>query len=246
MLVRLNRTFLLWPTVLTLAGVALLAGLGTWQLQRRQWKEALIVKIAERIGAPPLPLAEAEARWGKGEDIEYLHVVALGRFRHDSERYLYSPGAEGLGWQVYTPLDLGAGRLLWVNRGVVPDARKAPATRAEGLQTGEVVVVGLLRPPARPHAFAPRNDVAHNLWYWPDVEALGASLGPDARTLPFTLEIDRRPEPPGGLPRGGVTRVELPNHHLQYALTWYGLALVLISVYFAFAITRLGDHGRAQ
>ena len=57
--------------------------------------------------------------------------------------------------------------------------------------------------------------------------------------MPFTIDADARPEPPGGLPRGGVTRLDLPNRHLEYALTWYGLALTLIGVYAAFAASRL-------
>ncbi|RPI44019.1 MAG: hypothetical protein EHM67_04360, partial [Hyphomicrobiaceae bacterium] len=89
--------------------------------------------------------------------------------------------------------------------------------------------------------FTPSNDAAGNLWYWPDLphltnSAFGAS---PVETLPFRLEVDADPAPPGGLPRGGVTRRDLPNRHLGYALTWFGLALTLIAVYLAFARHRL-------
>jgi surfeit locus 1 family protein len=68
----------------------------------------------------------------------------------------------------------------------------------------------------------------------------GAPGGPQTATaLPFAIDADARPEPPGGLPRGGVTRLELPNRHLEYALTWYGLAATLAGVYLAFAVSRL-------
>ena len=66
-----------------------------------------------------------------------------------------------------------------------------------------------------------------------------AFAGTGVRALAFTVDADARPEPPGGLPRGGVTRLDLPNRHLEYALTWYGLALTLIGVYAAFAASRL-------
>lgn len=241
MLQRLQRAGLIWPTALSVVGLAALIGLGTWQLQRKQWKDALIAKIAERVTAAPMPLARAEQIWRGGGDVEYLHVQARGRFHHDKERYLYAPAKSGLGWHVYTPLEMASARFVWVNRGFVPDARKPPATRAEGQPGGETEVRGLVRAPAHKGLFTPDNDVAHNLWYWPDAHAMTTSAfaGASVQALPLVIDADATPAPPGGLPRGGVTRLDLPNRHLEYALTWYGLALTLIGVYSGFAITRL-------
>ena len=241
MLQSLKRAGLIWPTALTIAGLAVLIGLGTWQLQRKQWKDQLIAKIAARVVASPVPLSEAQRIWLAGGDIEYLHVTAKGRLHHDKERYLYAPAKSGLGWHVYAPLEWAPAQVVWVNRGFVPDARRDPASRPEGQLSGEVEVTGLVRVPHGPGLFAPANDVAHNLWYWPDVAAMQSSAfaGTDVRASSFWIDADAQPEPPGGLPRGGVTRLDLPNRHLQYALTWYGLALTLIGVYGAFAISRL-------
>ena len=122
MLQRLQRARLLWPTLLALAALAVLIGLGSWQLERKRWKEALIAKIAERVGAAPVPISATTATLPPGEDFDYLHVVATGRFLYDKERYLYAPSPLGLAWHVYTPLELGPGLVLWVNRGLVPDA----------------------------------------------------------------------------------------------------------------------------
>jgi len=124
----------------------------------------------------------------------------------------------------------------------VPDASKAPAARAAGQVPGETEVRGVVRVPRGKTTFTPQNDVAGNLWYWPDIPALTASAFPTEPTitaLPFTIEADAQPAPPGGLPKGGVTRISLPNRHLEYAVTWYGIALTLIGVYLAFAISRL-------
>ena len=246
MLERLRHAGLIWPTALGVAGLAVLIGLGTWQLQRKQWKDALIAKIAARVTAEPMPLAQARQIWSGGGDIEYLHFVARGRFHHDKERYLYAPASAGLGWHVYSPLEWAPAHFVWVNRGFVPDARKDPATRREGQLTGEVEIAGLFRIRQAKGAFTPTNDVARNLWYWPDVAAMQASaFGTGMSALPFTVDADARPEPPGGLPRGGVTRLDLPNRHLEYALTWYGLALTLIGVFVAFARGRLRSLGAA-
>jgi surfeit locus 1 family protein len=140
-------------------------------------------------------------------------------------------------------------RIVWINRGWVPDARKAPETRAEGQVPGEVEVRGLVRH-VRAGWFAAQNDPGRNLWYWPDIAAMTAAAFPDdpqraaggsprPASLPLVIEADAKPEPLGGLPRGGVTRLDLPKRHLEYALTWYGLAMTLVGVYFAFAVSRL-------
>ena len=161
---------------------------------------------------------------------------------HDKERYLYSPAPSGLAWHVYTPLETAPGRIVWVNRGVVPDASKAPATRSAGQVAGESQVRGLVLRAAKKDAVYPQNDAAGNLWYWADIPALTASAFPQGSAvsaLPFILEADAQPLPPGGLPKGGVTRIALSNRHLEYAVTWYGIALTLVGVYLAFAINRL-------
>lgn len=242
MLQRLRKARLIWPTLAALAGLAVLVGLGKWQIERKAWKEALIGKIAARVHAEPVPLPVTDGADAK-DDLEYLHVRVRGRFHHDMERYLYAATAGNPGWHVYTPLELPSRRIVWVNRGWVPDARKLPETRSEGQVQGDVEVRGLVRGEPKPGPFAAQNDPAHNIWYWPDLPSMtasafaGAPLGADP--LPQVIEVDAQPEPPGGLPRGGVTRLELPNRHLEYAITWYGLAAALGGVYLAFAISRL-------
>jgi surfeit locus 1 family protein len=259
MLQRLRQAGLIWPTLAALAGLAVLIGLGTWQLERKRWKEDLIAKIAAGVRAEPMLLSPVR-REMLGRDAvavllmvepesEYRHVSARGRFHHDKEQYLYAPAPVGLGWHVYTPLEISRGQVIWINRGFVPDAKKSPETRREGQVAGEVEVKGLVRFPAGKAPFTPKNDVQHNLWYWSDVAAMTAAAFPGGpqeglggpqrpKAWPLVIEADARPEPPGGLPKGGVTRLDLPNRHLEYAITWYGLALTLIGVYLAFAVSR--------
>lgn len=241
MLGRLRQAGLIWPTLLGIAGLAVLLSLGTWQLERRAWKEALIAKIAARAGAAPVPISATTQTLPPGEDFEYLHVAAAGRFLHAKERYLYAPSPQGLAWHVYTPLELSPGLVVWVNRGQVPDARKVPSTRSGGQIEGQTEVRGLVRLVPSPTMFTPANDAAANLWYWPDIPAMTASAFPDGavKAMGLFVEADAEPAPPGGLPRGGVTRIALPNRHLEYAVTWYGLAATLTGVYLAFAVSRL-------
>jgi surfeit locus 1 family protein len=243
MLSTLREKRLLWPGVATLVGVAILIALGNWQMRRLAWKEGLIAAIAERTHAEPISLAEAERR---GDDVEYLRVKARGKLLNGKELHFYAfDEKDGIGWHILTPLQLADGAVVFVNRGFVPDELKDAAKRQEGQAASEVEIIGLARKPETAGAFTPANDAAKNVWYWRDLPDMGAAaLGSDSgRLVPFVIDAELEPRNPGGWPRGGVTQLELPNRHVEYALTWYGLAAALIGVFAAFAAARWRQPG---
>jgi surfeit locus 1 family protein len=129
------------------------------------------------------------------------------------------------------------GAIVVINRGFVPIELRDPATRAAGQVAGEVTVTGLVRAPERRGWFVPENEPAQNRWFLRDPAAIAAAHGL-ARVAPFYVDADGT-ENPGGWPRGGQTRLALPNNHLQYALTWFGLALTLVGVFAAWSLRRL-------
>ena len=217
--------------VLFAGALAVLVGLGTWQVQRLAWKEALLATIDARIHADPLPLDEVASRY---PEIEYVPVTATGRFDHAAERHVFTTWEGESGYDVFTPLLLGENRAVLVNRGFVPFDRKDPATRADGQVGGEVTVTGLARRglAEKPSWVVPDNDPAKNVFYWKDVRAMRETSGldPAIDVLPFVVDAGDAVNP-GGLPVGGTTLIDLPNNHLQYAVTWYGLALALCGVF---------------
>ncbi|MFD1794133.1 SURF1 family protein [Ochrobactrum teleogrylli] len=221
--------------VLIASGIALviLLALGTWQVERLYWKEALIASTNERIKEPPLPLVEMEKLYKEKGTVEYLPMTVSGTFMHQGERHFLSTYEGAAGYNVYTPLMLEDGRFVLVNRGFVPYEKKDPATRADGQLDGPVSITGLARDPlsAKPGFFLPENDIAKNIFYWKDWAAMAESADlPDLnQVVPFFIDADSKPNP-GGLPIGGVTIIDFPNNHLQYAVTWYGLALALMGV----------------
>jgi len=225
-----------FPWLVALLGgfafITLLA-LGTWQIQRLHWKEGLLATIEARRTAAPLPLAEIEARYRSTGDVDYTPVTATGAFHHGGERHFLSTWKGQSGFFVYTPLELADGRFVFVNRGFVPYDFKDPAKRAEGQVEGEVTVTGLARNalPQKPSSLVPDNDPAKNVFYWKDRDAMARSAGlrAAAEILPVFIDADATPNP-GGLPIGGVTLIDLPNSHLQYAVTWYGLAAALVAI----------------
>jgi surfeit locus 1 family protein len=224
--------------VLVLVALAILLSLGTWQMERLAWKEGLLASIAERRAAPPADLAAIEALAKAGEDVDYRTVRITGTYINNKERHFFATHEGRTGYYVYTPLQLADGQVVLVNRGFVSFERKEPEMRKQGQLTGEQTVTGLSRAKLteKPSWAVPDNDVAKNIFYWKDLDVMASSTGLDpARVAPFFVDADASPNP-GGMPIGGVTQFDLPNSHLQYAMTWYGLAaaLVVISGIFIF------------
>jgi surfeit locus 1 family protein len=236
---------LIVPGLFALLSFFFLCGLGVWQLHRLAWKEALIARVALQMQMSFVPWAPGEIEWPKinAEQYEYRHVRITGTFRHDLEALCYELLSDangkfsGPGYWVLTPLEIAGGATFIINRGFVPLERKDPATRREGQLTGTVNVMGLLRLPERRSWFTPADDPAHHLWQVRDPAAIAQAYGL-ARASPFFIDADGTPNP-GGLPEGGETKLVFPNRHLEYAITWFGLALTLVIVFIAFARKQL-------
>jgi surfeit locus 1 family protein len=246
MLQRLRDTRLIGPTIMTAIGLSVLFSLGAWQMQRKAWKENLIATIAERTKAEPTDLLGTFTATHPPEHdaigLEYTRVKVRGRFLHDKERYFYAPDPElGPGVNVTTPMEIaGSKTIVFVNRGYVPDSRRDPASRSASQPAGEVEIVGLIREQGVRGKFTPLNDVEKNLWYWRDIPALTASAFSDAKTSVLPLIVDQEASAkPGDGPKGGTTIVTLTNRHLEYAITWYGLAFTLAGIFAVFASGRL-------
>jgi surfeit locus 1 family protein len=225
---------LLGFTALALVALAVLIGLGVWQLERLQWKEGLIAEIETRSTGAPIALAEALALTREGRDPNYYRVRVEGRFHHDKERYLFAQSlADGTpGWHVVTPLETAGGDTVLVDRGFVPDALKDPSSRASGQVEGVVTVTGIARSPEIQGSFVPDNEPEANRWFWRDLGAMARSMFAEGtvEVAPFFVDVEKS-DVPGGWPEGGQTRLELPNNHLQYAITWFLLALCLLVIY---------------
>lgn len=234
-----SRGLLLF-TAFSAASLALLIGLGVWQLQRLEWKQGLIAQIEARAHAEPVTLKEAVTRAKAGEDVSYLRVRVAGRLDNGKERYLYAVFDGTPGWHVITPLETPEGAVVLVDRGFVPNAFKEPSSRAQGEIDGPITVTGLARTPDTQGLFIPDNEPAENRWFWRDLGAMSASMFPAGapNVAPFILEAERS-DIPGGWPLGGQTRLDLPNNHLQYALTWFLLALCLVVIYVIYVRGRL-------
>jgi surfeit locus 1 family protein len=223
-------------TLVVLICIGILVSLGVWQLHRKVWKENLIAAMNARLDAPPVPVPPP-SDWSKltqAED-EFRPVRFSAEFIPGQEALVYTPGSPlrpdvtGPGYWVFAPARLADGGVIVVDRGFVPMDRKDVATREAGVPKGTVDVVGVLRWPEERNAFTPREEANGHLFFARDTAAMSAR-GQWNATSPFYVD-QVSPVPPGGWPRPGKLQVNLRDDHLQYALTWFGLAAGLIGVY---------------
>ena len=240
---------LIAPAVFAVIVFVILVGLGIWQLERLAWKEALIARVAAGLASDPVA-APAPDTWASLNlrDAEYRPVTLQGVFDHSREIHvvhaLTDPNGPlgGLGYQVFTPLRTDGGWWVYINRGFVPRENKDAATRSAGQIDGEATVVGLLRGVGTRSWFTPGDDPSGNEWFSRDPMLFAEASGlPANEVAPYLVDARFDPDLPGGLPQGGETLISFPNNHLQYALTWFGLAAVLVGVFTAFVIRRLKE-----
>jgi len=228
---------LFWPTLWSALGLLLLLGLGTWQVQRLHWKEGLIAERNAALTAAPVSLPRTLE---SSRALEFHPVRAEGEFLNGRELDLNAQSQSGApGFHVITPFRLADGTTVLIDRGFVPTERRAPESRAGGEIAGQTTVTGLLRFPEPPGWFTPANEPQKNSWFSIDISAMAQAAGVGT-ALPFYIDADSSPNP-GGWPQGGQTITELPNNHLQYAITWYALAAALVVVYIRFAQRRRSE-----
>src|SRR5262249_14444296 len=215
-LTRRLRSGLAVPAVFALVATIIFVGLGTWQLQRKTWKEALIETLEQRLSAPPgdLPPRERWASLSAAND-EFRRMKVSAAFVPGAEALVYTSGSalrsdvSGPGYWVFAPVQLGSGGLVVINRGFVPEGRQDLATRAAGAATARADLVGVLRWPESRGAFSPKDDPDRNIWFVGDPVAIAAAKS-WGEVAPFFIELES-PQPSGGLPRPGALKVNLRN-----------------------------------
>ena len=214
-----------WATFFTLAGLCVLIALGTWQLQRLEWKEGLLHKIESRSAEEFTAFKTAdfvpENEFSKGE--------ITGRFLNDKEFLITPRTHDGKpGMHVITPFQMqGSSTVILVNRGwTALDQTFEPAN------SSIVDVAGMVRTVPEPNIFTPNNTPEQDSWYWVDLEAV--KIAKDIQNLaPVMLyEIDLTEGAHGTIyPDPNALQIHLNNNHLQYAFFWFAMAGVLLIVY---------------
>jgi surfeit locus 1 family protein len=208
------------------AMLAVLLGLGTWQVERLHWKQDVLAQIARAEAAPAVPLPARPEPFTKVQVTGHLRddlAASYGAEVRDT-----AAGTE-LGTQLIVPLERDEGDAVLVDRGWVPEKRPRPIAQVEG----DVTLEGYVRPSDSPGPFSAPDNPAARQFYTLDASAIGSALGLHD-VAPFVLVAigppppERYPDPARHLPRP-------PNNHLSYAITWYGLAVALVVIFVLWA-----------
>jgi surfeit locus 1 family protein len=224
-----------WPTLFSLPAILVMVGLSLWQIQRLEEKRATIAERQTRVDAPMIAIPPAGADLAA---LEFRRVPVRGAFDHGHELYMPARSQNGnVGYWIVTPfLPADGSPALIVNRGWVPMDMKDPALRQPGQIAGEIELEAILRLPKDKNWFQPENEPLKNEWFYLAPSAMAAHLDLSART-DFYLDAVKS-DIPGTYPLGGQTRVQLPNDHLQYAITWAMLAVALCVIYVVWHLKR--------
>jgi surfeit locus 1 family protein len=206
------RKSILIPLIFGIAGVAVLVGLGKWQVERLAWKEDILADIAAHISAEPVALPETI---GPERD-RYLPVAVTGEIGDAALRVLVSQKQVGAGYRVISVLDTGTRRVL-LDRGFVKVSADIPAP-----PEGEITVTGNLHWPDERLSSTPENDVAGNMWFARDIAQMAEVLG----TEPVLIVARALSVPEAGVSPLPVDTSGIPNDHLSYAITWLSLAAI--------------------
>jgi surfeit locus 1 family protein len=219
--------------IFTLLTLALLIGLGVWQLQRRVEKHALIAQLTERLAAAPgaLPSAAQWSTLAPARD-EFRRVRFSATYEQRPDAMVYSSGSairddvSGPGTWAFLPARLPGGETVVINAGFVQNTMqdRGQQDRAVArLVTGApVMLTGYIRFPESPGALTPAENIARRLWFTRDHLAMARALG-WGEVAPFYIDLEQ-PVPESGIPKSGPLEVHLKDDHLQYAITWFGLA----------------------
>ncbi len=206
--------------VIGLVGAAILVGLGIWQIQRLAEKQDIISEINARIAGAPMAMPDNP----DPDSDAYLPVTVTGKLDAAVLRILVSQKNIGPGYRIVSALDMGAGRIM-VDRGFIPVDADGPQPAGQ-----TVMVTGNLQWPNETDSFTPAPDIQNNIWFARDVDAMAAAL--DTRPI-LVVARDVMPHDSGISPLP-IDTARIPNDHLQYAITWFSLAVIwlVMSIYF--------------
>ncbi|MDB5502413.1 MAG: Surfeit locus 1 [Tardiphaga sp.] len=223
--------------IVTLVIVGTLLSLGFWQLQRRSAKHALVAALTERLADMPgaLPAAATWSVLTPAKD-EFRRVTFTATLKPVPDAMVYSSGSgvrtdvPGPVTWAFLPAQLPSGETVVINAGFVQNTMQDRSQQDRAVQrliTGApVAMTGYLRFPEAAGALTPNDDVRKRLWFTRDQRAMAQALG-WGEVAPFYIDLES-PVPASGIPKPGPLEVHLKDDHLQYAITWFGLAAAVI------------------
>ena len=223
-----------WLTIFFIPSLILLLGLGIWQLKRLEVKSEIIKTFKDRAYSNPINLPFNNV---KINAVEFKRVVVKGFFLNDKEIYLNGKTYEGnAGFHVITPFKTNNDQIVFVNRGWVSEKYRLPSSRPFSIINKEIEIDTILRSPQKKGYFVPENDPKNGFWFTLNPKEIANWLEIENSITSFYLDVLRKKDIIT-LPIAPKINIDIRNVHLNYALTWFGIALSLIGVYLSYHLS---------
>jgi surfeit locus 1 family protein len=206
------------PLLFIITAVTVLLSLGMWQVERLQWKEAMIVAAQKAQAQPALGTLPQDV-----SGIDYRNVALIGTFMYDKSLHMVASPQGGVqGFFIVTPFKLDDdGRIILVNRGFSPEGKES---KLDGMQA----VKGVIRPARAKRHFSPDNRPDKNVWFYEDIAGMSKATG--LQLTPVVVEEVGVPQA-NTYPVPNDGKIRLRNDHLQYAVTWFALAAIAVVMF---------------
>ena len=227
---------MLWPSIFSIIVFTVLFSFGTWQVKRLFWKEALIERYITQSQSNPI---KNPSKLDFSNINEFKSIELSGSFLHKDEIYITGKTYEGnAGFHVITPFNLSDNKIILINRGWVSESYRNPEKRKFSLVEGQILLKGIIRYPQKKGYFVPENDGKNGFWFTIKPIEIINFLNLTSNKVINNYYIDAlRQGEKLTLPIGVTGKPKLRNQHLSYAVTWYGLALSLLFVYFSYHVS---------
>ena len=219
------------PLVSFLIALLILLSLSLWQVKRLVWKTNLIEQRVSNFEGEPKNLFDIK----KPNENEFKKVFIEGQLLNNFEFFMPALSKNGNnGFHIIVPMEVEKKKLILFDTGWVPLAKKEKNKRLNNLIKEKKIFTAVIRLPGRKGYFQPDNDNIKNFWFFVEPKLMEETISMKLEDRFYLEAVDNGPN---GYPLGNQTRIYLRNNHLQYAITWFLIALSLIGV-FIFASIR--------
>ena len=207
---------------IAIPGLLVLLSLGVWQTKRLAWKESLLENINYNLSSEPAFLPNSV----KKSEHNYKMVKVKGALEPRSIFILTPVKGSGAGFRVISPFKLVDGGKILIDRGVIKEKDKS-LLKTSGQQS---LVKGYLSWPNETDYFTPEPNFTRNIWFSRDLEKMANFL----ETQPILVVLTENRLDPSIRMQDPTN--DIPNNHLQYAITWFMMAILWfgMSVYFVY------------
>ena len=208
--------------------ISSLVVLGFWQLQRLEWKNAILSKIEDNYSNTLIDFPFHDDT----SEFEYMRSKIEGNYLPDRLMFFYKSNLAGdPGFNIVIPFQTIEGNTVYVDNGWIPYKDKEQLDITFISESDILNLSGVLIFKKDRKYFTPENDYSKNIWYLLNTDEMDQSH--NLSSSDYILKLVDQKYFEEFLIEFKPTNIN--NNHLQYAVTWFLMAL-FISIFYIYLI----------